>query len=1000
MKRFKKWLALVLAVALLGANVVYSMGSELKANEIEGEQQDAQAESTVETGQQKFSSDGVDVEVSDSRPEPSGQTDSAAGQEPAQQDHGQEPEQQETVPAQPETAGPDADVEDVPDVARHNVTVKAADSAPGSAVMNAAGETAEIDLSGDYERQVEEASSVTLEVRPDDGYVMGQVTVNGTALDATGTEDGASTYEIREITEDKVVEISFAESAGASSALSATGSGRAAVPEDNYTITYKVAGQFQDAYQLTKGSDGKTYTTEPVACEKRLTSFGVWLKTKSGTAVMPVTMTLANDVTGTDANGNPVRYARGTVISKLDGKNAKVVMPYSHTYFKADSNIQIEVAPAEEATYQVTYHVADGYRDGYTLTGNGASGLDHTRYSQWCSSRFTSFGVWLKAGKSQVMPVKMTLSSDVKGTDDKGNPVAFAKGSVISELRTSGNGQTGAYVCNGFNFTYFEPDSDIHIQVEPALFKVHTEHYLEQPDGSYRLEDDVEGDVYDPGTEVKAEQARYTGYAYNPDAEGTVSEGTVTGLESLVLRLYYDRNVHEVSYVIDGKADAVKEAYKYGDKVTLREVPAKAGYDFDGWNVEQDFDMPDEDVTIYGSFVARGDTPYRVEHYKEGLDGTYVLDANAVEDRSGKTGEEVTAVPTGFEGFDYNPDAEGSIAAGTVSAEEELVLKLYYDRKSYQVIYQQPDGQRIAEPDTYLFGEQTGGLKEAPAKTGYSFGGWNIDALPETMPAADIVVEGSYDINSYSVTYMVDGEIYGMPVLHEYGSTVTPDPEPVERGFRFSGWNRPYSFDMPAENIVIEGTFKVNSYDYTVQYYYGDVLDEARSMTEQAEYGTTVAASAPETSEYDGQRYRLSDGTYELLVSDEPEENIISVQYEAAADAVAAGTPSETAPASPSAPDAVDGAITPASVIQTIFEPVTALAGRVADSIEDYQKTVQSEDEEVPLADGGKAPVQSRCVLHFFIILAAFVLELFYIRSRKKEQLRYFAMEEASAHIR
>lgn len=35
MKRLKRWLALVLAVALLGANVVYSMGSELKANEIE-----------------------------------------------------------------------------------------------------------------------------------------------------------------------------------------------------------------------------------------------------------------------------------------------------------------------------------------------------------------------------------------------------------------------------------------------------------------------------------------------------------------------------------------------------------------------------------------------------------------------------------------------------------------------------------------------------------------------------------------------------------------------------------------------------------------------------------------------------------------------------------------------------------------------------------------------------------------------------------------------------
>ncbi|KMZ53374.1 InlB B-repeat-containing protein [Dorea sp. D27] len=998
MKRLKKWLALVLAVALLGANVIYSLGSELKANELEGEQPEAQPESTVETGQQKFSADGVDVEVADSGPDLTGQEEGTAGQEQAGQGQAAQEQQQVSEPVQPEAAVPSSSEEDTTDVVQHKVTFKGADTAPGSVVMKTVGETVEIDLSEDYEKQIEEASSVTLAIRPDDGYEIRQVTVNGTVLDAMGTEDGTSTYEMREITEDKMVEISFDASAGASGTPDAVGSGRSAVPEGNYTITYKVAGQFQNAYQLTKGGDGKTYTTDSIACEKRLTSFGVWLKTKSGTAVMPVTMTLANDVTGTDTNGNPVRYTRGTVISKLDGRNAKVVMPYSHTYFKADSKIQIEVAPAEEATYQVTYHVADGYRDGYTLTGNGASGLDYTRYSQWCSSRFTSFGVWLKAGNSQVMPVKMTLSSEAKGTDDKGNPVAFAKGSVISELRTSGNGQTGAYVCNGFNFTYFEPDSDIHIQVEPALFKVHTEHYLEQLDGSYRLEDDVEGDVYDPGTEVEAEQAQYTGYAYNPDAEGTVAKGTVTGLESLVLKLYYDRNVHEVSYVIDGKADAVKETHKYGDKVTLREVPAKAGYDFDGWNVDQDFDMPDEDVTIYGSFVARGDTPYRVEHYKEGLDGSYVLDANAAEDRSGKTGDEVTAVPIDFEGFDYNPDAQGSKAAGTVSAEEELVLRLYYDRKNYQVIYQQPDGQRIAEPDTYLFGEQTGELKEAPEKTGYSFGGWNIDALPETMPAADIVVEGSYDINSYSVTYMVDGEIYGMPVMHEYSSTVTPDPEPVKRGFRFSGWNHPYSFDMPAENIVIEGTFEVNSYDYTVQYYYGDVLDESRSMSAQAEYGTTVAAQAPETAEYDGQRYRLSDGTYELLVSDKPEENIISVQYKADTDAAAAGTSSAPASASPPAPDAVDGAVTPANVVQTIFEPVTTLAGRVADSIADYQKTVQSEDEEVPLADGGKTSVQSQCILHFFIILAAFVLELFYIRSRKKEQLKYFAMHTVSAH--
>ena len=74
MKRLKRWLALVLAVALLGANVVYSMGSELKANEIEQEQQAAQPENTGGQEQQTFTSDGVSVEVTDSGTETAEQT--------------------------------------------------------------------------------------------------------------------------------------------------------------------------------------------------------------------------------------------------------------------------------------------------------------------------------------------------------------------------------------------------------------------------------------------------------------------------------------------------------------------------------------------------------------------------------------------------------------------------------------------------------------------------------------------------------------------------------------------------------------------------------------------------------------------------------------------------------------------------------------------------------------------------------------------------------------
>lgn len=1076
MKKLKRGLALLLAIVLVAVNAIYSLGSELKANEVE--QQQTQIESTGETegaGQQAFSTEGMNVEVVDPKTE---EADSGSVEDVQPQENSgiiQETEQTDPSEKQLEASeNTEEPEEETSENIQYKMNVKATDVNAAIVEINTGEMTELLDLEQDYGTQVEEGSSIILTVKPNEGYSIAAVMVNNTELEASETGEESAVYRIEQIVEDKVVELSFTnekenknvfnivkasragtmqttvkinETApevdegkkitltaavtpemetepvilwssenesvakvddkgvvtgikGGEAKITAEVNGKKAavkvkvIPTGFYTITYKLGSQFQNAYALTKGEDGKVYTTAENACKNRLTGFGVWLKTKSGTAVMPVTMTLANDVTGTDMNGNSVTYTRGTVISKLDGKNAKVVMPYSHTYFKANSNIQIEVTPAEEATYNVTYHVSDEYRGEYVLTGNGASGLDYTKYSQWCSSRFTSFGVWLKAGKSQVMPVKMTLLSDVQGTDDKGHSVSFEKGSVISELRSS-NGNVGAYVSNGFNFTYFNPASDIHIEVEPALFNVHTQYYLEELDGSYILDKDVEGDVLAAGTKVTAEKETYTGFTYDPQVEGTIEEGTVTGLESLVLKLYYKRNIHEVTYEVDGHTDSKVDTYKYGETVSLRQVPEKTGYDFNGWSEKDNFTMPDENKVIYGSFVARGDTPYRVEHYREGLDGKYVLDSEDIEQKEGKTGTLAAAVPNSYEGFTYDPDAEDAVQTGVIRAEEELVLRLYYKRNSYTVSYV-ADGQNIGEPDTYQYGEKIGELRDAPVKTGYTFNGWNIEEFPERMPAENIEVEGSYGINSYSVTYLVDGDIYNQSVMQEYGSTVTPMPIPLKRGYSFSGWDKPFSFEMPAEDVVISGYFDVNSYNYAIQYQFDEVLDESQTVNAQADYGQVVTAEAPEAAEYNGQNYSLMEGEYELQVSDKPEENIITVQYEINEENMAAAAPAspgnqEGGGAADSETTAAREEITLASVAQTIFEPVITLAERAAEQIENTQQTIQSDDGEVPLANT-QGETQRRCALHFFILLLAFIIELGYIRSRKKEQEKHFAL--------
>ncbi|MBO7113276.1 MAG: InlB B-repeat-containing protein, partial [Bacteroidaceae bacterium] len=63
----------------------------------------------------------------------------------------------------------------------------------------------------------------------------------------------------------------------------------------------------------------------------------------------------------------------------------------------------------------------------------------------------------------------------------------------------------------------------------------------------------------------------------------------------------------------------------------------------------------------------------------------------------------------------------------------------------------------------------------APTKEGYTFSGWS--QVPESMPANDIEITGSFSINSYTLTYLLDGEVYKSVSL-EYGAEIESEPSP------------------------------------------------------------------------------------------------------------------------------------------------------------------------------------------------------------------------------
>ena len=123
----------------------------------------------------------------------------------------------------------------------------------------------------------------------------------------------------------------------------------------------------------------------------------------------------------------------------------------------------------------------------------------------------------------------------------------------------------------------------------------------------------------------------------------------------------------------------------------------------------------------------------------------------------------------------------------------------------------------------------------APAKEGYTFSGWS--EIPETMPARNVVVTGSFTVNTYTLTYQVDGEDY-KTYKQEYGSAITPEAEPASKeGHTFSGWSE-IPETMPAHDVMVTGKFTVNKY---VLIY---LLDGKEYKTLEVDYGSTIVPEA------------------------------------------------------------------------------------------------------------------------------------------------------------
>ena len=295
---------------------------------------------------------------------------------------------------------------------------------------------------------------------------------------------------------------------------------------------------------------------------------------------------------------------------------------------------------------------------------------------------------------------------------------------------------------------------------------------------------------------------------------------------------------HKLTWNVDGKKD-VKDV-KFGEKIVEPEAPEKAGYIFEGWTPEVASVMPDSDLeytavftkNVYKAvFVADGKTVKEVEFTakdetlkepqvpeKAGYTAEwsdYVLGANDITVEAVYApvtytasfvadGEPVhsvkftvesdsinaPAVPekagynAKWENYDIRPE---SFTVNAVYVPVAYSAKFVADGKTVEIVKYTCDDKSVEEPDV-------------PEKEGYS-GRWDIYELE----AGGVTVNAVYTINTYNVTWVVDGEKTVVPV--KFGNKITIPAEPEKDGFRFNGWNSSVPETMPANDLEFEAVF-------------------------------------------------------------------------------------------------------------------------------------------------------------------------------------------------
>ena len=246
-----------------------------------------------------------------------------------------------------------------------------------------------------------------------------------------------------------------------------------------------------------------------------------------------------------------------------------------------------------------------------------------------------------------------------------------------------------------------------------------------------------------------------------PNLEKSHLSDIVKADGTTVLTIYYDRDVYEVTWDVDGTKET-KEVY-YGAEIVAPADPTKDGYVFAGWTPEVPETMPEGNLEFSATWA---EAEYTV---------TYVVNGKKITEPH-KFGETVTVKEAQeIEGMTFNGwfDGETEYIPGETfeMPANDIIIVADFSVGVFKVTYLNDDGSVFAT-EMVRFGDEIPVPADKPVKNYHEFIKWNI--IYDKMPAEDIEVEPVFErievklVRKGDSTTEIDREKFIITGLREY----------------------------------------------------------------------------------------------------------------------------------------------------------------------------------------------------------------------------------------